>query len=103
MEIIDELEAGSHQHGRGAYCGSLGFINFDGTGQFNVLIRTLQSALKNNSDTSTSPSRQVTLWAGGGITVASNADSEYQECWDKVGNLLAILQKQSGNQSSSQC
>ncbi|WP_230657864.1 anthranilate synthase component I family protein [Psychrobacter sp. I-STPA10] len=92
VEIIDELEACSHQHSRGAYCGSLGFMNFDGTGQFNVLIRTLQSSLKNNRDESTTTHRQVTLWAGGGITVASNANSEYQECWDKVGNLLAILQ-----------
>ncbi len=76
VEIINELEAKP----RGAYCGTMGYLNFDGTGQWNVLIRTLQ-ALDNN----------VSLWAGGGITIASNCDAEYQECFDKVGNLLKIL------------
>lgn len=77
VEIINELEAAP----RGAYCGTLGFLNFDGTGQWNVLIRSLQADSEG----------QVSLWAGGGITVGSNCDSEYQECHDKVGNLLAIL------------
>ena len=100
VEIIDELEASTHHHARGAYCGSLGFLNFDGTGQFNVLIRTLQATTKasintiHNHDTdktSTDKTGQIMLWAGGGITVASKMTDEYQECWDKVGNLLAIL------------
>lgn len=76
VEIINELEAKP----RGAYCGTIGYLNFDGTGQWNVLIRTLQ-ALDNN----------VSLWAGGGITIASDCAAEYQECFDKVGNLLKIL------------
>lgn len=76
VEIINELEAKP----RGAYCGTMGYLNFDGTGQWNVLIRTLQ-ALDNN----------VSLWAGGGITIASDCEAEYQECFDKVGNLLKIL------------
>lgn len=78
VEIINELEAKP----RGAYCGSMGYLNFDGTGQWNVLIRTLQSA-----------NGTVSLWAGGGITIASDCEAEYQECFDKVGNLLNILQK----------
>lgn len=77
VEIISELEVAP----RGAYCGTLGFLNFDGTGQWNVLIRSLQADSEG----------QVSLWAGGGITVGSNCDSEYQECHDKVGNLLKIL------------
>ena len=76
VEIINELEAKP----RGAYCGTMGYLNFDGTGQWNVLIRTLQA-----SDSG------VSLWAGGGITIASDCDAEYQECFDKVGNLLKIL------------
>ena len=76
VEIINELEAKP----RGAYCGTMGYLNFDGTGQWNVLIRTLQ-ALDSN----------VSLWAGGGITIASDCEAEYQECFDKVGNLLKIL------------
>ena len=39
VEIISELEATS----RGAYCGTLGYMNFNGTGQWNVLIRSLQA------------------------------------------------------------
>lgn len=77
VEIIHELEA----QPRGAYCGTMGFLNFDGSGQWNVLIRTLQA----------NRTAQVSLWAGGGITVASQADAEYQECWDKVSHLLHIL------------
>ncbi len=77
VEIINELEAKP----RGAYCGTMGYLNFDGTGQWNVLIRTLQASDSN-----------VSLWAGGGITIASDCDAEYQECFDKVGNLLKILQ-----------
>ena len=76
VEIINELEAKP----RGAYCGTMGYLNFDGTGQWNVLIRTLQASNSN-----------VSLWAGGGITIASDCDAEYQECFDKIGNLLKIL------------
>ena len=81
VEIISELEG----EARGAYCGTLGYMNFDGSGQWNVLIRTLQAQHKLGK------AGQVSLWAGGGITVASDCDAEYQECLDKVGNLLSIL------------
>lgn len=77
VEIIHQLELMP----RGAYCGTLGYLNFDGTGVFNVLIRTLQA--KNDGT--------IQLWAGGGITVASDCELEWQECHDKVGNLLNIL------------
>lgn len=85
VEIISELEA----EPRGAYCGTMGYMNFDGSGQWNVLIRTLQA------DSSLDSKRQVSLWAGGGITIASNCDEEYQECLDKVGNLLSVLAQKS--------
>lgn len=81
VEIISELEAAP----RGAYCGTMGYMNFDGSGQWNVLIRTLQA------EHSLSGEKQVSLWAGGGITIASDCDAEYQECLDKVGNLLTVL------------
>lgn len=73
MEIIAELEAAP----RGAYCGSFGYLNRDGSGQFNVLIRTLQKYQD-----------QVVAWAGGGITIASEVGSEYQECLDKISAIL---------------
>ena len=78
MQIIDELEAAP----RGAYCGSLGYLNYDNTGQFNILIRTLQKY-----------GDCLSAWAGGGITVASTCEAEYQECLDKIGAILACVEK----------
>ena len=76
MQIIDELE----QAPRGAYCGSLGYFNLNGTGSWNILIRSLQKYQNN-----------VSLWAGGGVTIASDCDAEYQECFDKVSAMLDLL------------
>lgn len=76
MQIIEELESAP----RGAYCGSMGYFNFDGTGSWNILIRSIQKSQD-----------EVSLWAGGGITIASNCDAEYQECFDKVSAMLDLL------------
>lgn len=76
MQIIEELESSP----RGAYCGSLGYFNFDGTGSWNILIRSIQKYQD-----------QISVWAGGGITIASDCDAEYQECFDKVSALLDLL------------
>ncbi|MGB8697202.1 MULTISPECIES: anthranilate synthase component I family protein [Acinetobacter] len=76
MQIIDEVEGAL----RGAYCGSMGYFNFDGTGSWNILIRSIQ---KYQED--------VSIWAGGGITIASDCDAEYQECFDKVSAMLDLL------------
>ena len=74
-EIIHELEIAP----RGAYCGTMGYMNFDGSGIWNVLIRTLQKHDK------------AELWAGGGITIKSDMQSEYQECLDKVGGIIGVM------------
>lgn len=76
MQIIEELEGSP----RGAYCGSMGYFNFNGTGSWNILIRSIQ---KYQDD--------VSIWAGGGITIASDADAEYQECFDKVEAMMDLL------------
>jgi para-aminobenzoate synthetase component 1 len=76
MQIIAELEGAA----RGAYCGSMGYFNFDGTGSWNILIRSIQ---KYQED--------VSLWAGGGITISSDCNAEYQECFDKVSAMLDLL------------
>lgn len=76
MQIIEELE----QAPRGAYCGSIGYFNFDGTGSWNILIRSIQKQY-----------HDISVWAGGGITIASNVDAEYQECFDKVDAMLNLL------------
>lgn len=80
MEIIEELEA----EPRGAYCGSMGYLNYDNTGSFNILIRTLQR----QNDT-------ITAWAGGGITIASTCAAEYQECSDKIKAILDCVNQYS--------
>lgn len=76
MQIIEELEGAP----RGAYCGSLGYFNFNGTGSWNILIRSIQKY-----------QQDISLWAGGGITIASDCDAEYQECFDKVSAMLDLL------------
>ena len=78
MEIIEELE----QSRRGVYCGSIGFISFNGTMNTNIAIRT--AITKNNT---------IYYWAGGGIVADSDADSEYEEVLTKSSAFLSILDK----------
>ncbi|WHZ19098.1 MAG: Para-aminobenzoate synthase, aminase component [Rhodanobacteraceae bacterium] len=73
MGIIAELEAGP----RGAYTGALGYLNHDGDGDLNILIRTLQL----EGDT-------VTFRAGAGIVVDSVAEAELAETRAKARGLL---------------
>lgn len=76
MQIIEELEGAP----RGAYCGTLGYFNFDGTGRWNILIRSFQQH-----------QNQLSIWAGGGITIASEAEAEYQESLDKISAMLNLM------------
>ncbi len=77
MEIIEELEP----HRRGVYCGAIGYLGFDGNMDTNIAIRTLV-----HSDNT------IRFWAGGGIVYDSRMEDEYQECFDKAGALLALLE-----------
>lgn len=81
MEIIAELEPNK----RGIYCGSIGYIGFDGNMDLNIAIRTLVHDKKKQT---------ITCGAGGAIVLDSDCDAEYQECLDKVGNLFSILQEE---------
>ena len=76
MEIIDELEPTR----RGPYCGSIGYIGFDGTMDSNIVIRTY--ALRG---------QQVTFQAGGGIVADSQPAAEYEETLAKAKALIAAL------------
>lgn len=80
MEIIEELEP----HRRNAYCGSLGYIGFDGNMDTNIGIRTL---ICNEN--------KVHFWAGGAIVADSKLDSEYQECFEKAAAMLKLFQDNS--------
>ena len=81
MEIIEELEPSR----RGIYCGSIGYIGFDGNMDSNIAIRTLVHS-----------NGEIRFWAGGGIVNDSVAEEEYQECFDKAAALLDLLRQFSG-------
>lgn len=76
MEIIEELEPNR----RGLYCGSIGYIGFDGNMDSNITIRTLVYS-----------DNRLRFYAGGGIVADSDADAEFQEIDDKAAALLAII------------
>ena len=73
MEILAELE----QQARGAYTGSIGYINRNGDMDLNILIRTL--VRKGNT---------ITFRAGGGIVADSDAEHELAETRAKAKGLL---------------
>ncbi|MES9923716.1 MAG: aminodeoxychorismate synthase component I [Candidatus Thiodiazotropha endolucinida] len=78
MEIIEELEP----HRRGIYCGSIGYIGFNGDMDCNIAIRTMVH------------SEDITrLWAGGGIVADSDPEAEYRETYHKASALLDLLQR----------
>jgi anthranilate synthase component 1 len=79
MEIIDELE----QCARGAYTGSMGYINRDGSMELNILIRTLVQ----NGD-------QITFRAGGGIVADSEPERELNETRAKAMGMVRALGKE---------
>ena len=78
MEIIAELEPTA----RGPYCGSLGFIGFDGAMDTNILIRTF-----------TAGRGWVQFPVGGGIVADSDPSREYEETLHKAAGLLRALEK----------
>lgn len=76
MEIITELEPSA----RGAYCGSLGYVGFDGSMDMNILIRTM-----------TQGRGWVQFAVGGGIVAESDPEREYEETWHKARGLIDAL------------
>ena len=76
MEIIAELEPTA----RGPYCGSLGFLGFDGALDTNILIRTF-----------TAGRGWVQFPVGGGIVADSVPEREYEETLHKAEGLLRAL------------
>jgi para-aminobenzoate synthetase component 1 len=76
MEIISELEPTA----RGPYCGSLGFVGFDGSMDTNILIRTF-----------TAGRGWVQFPVGGGVVADSDPAREYDETLHKAAGLLRAL------------
>lgn len=75
MQIIDELEHGN----RGVYCGSIGWLGFDGNMDSNIAIRTLVIR-----------GEVAEYWSGGGIVADSEQNAEYQECLDKAAGFFRL-------------
>jgi anthranilate synthase component 1 len=76
MQLIAELECG----GRGAYTGSIGYINRDGSCDLNILIRTL-----------TAQGASLKFRAGAGIVADSTPAQELAETRAKAKGLLRAL------------
>ncbi|HIF17534.1 MAG TPA: aminodeoxychorismate synthase component I [Cycloclasticus sp.] len=76
MEIIQELE----KTPRGAYTGSMGYINRNGDLDLNILIRTF-----------TITGKKISLQTGAGIVADSIADNELEETRHKAKALLDAL------------
>jgi para-aminobenzoate synthetase component I len=76
MEIISELE----QRARGPYCGTLGFLSFDGKMDTNISIRTL-----------TVMNGQAVFQAGGGIVADSVPADEFDETLTKAAALTKAI------------
>lgn len=77
MEIIAELEPTA----RGPYCGSLGYVGFDGSMDTNILIRTF-----------TAGRGWLQFPVGGGIVADSDPEREYDETLHKAEGLLQALE-----------
>jgi para-aminobenzoate synthetase component 1 len=76
MEIISELEPTQ----RGPYCGSIGYISFNGDMDTNIVIRTI-----------TMQDNQLTFQVGGGIVADSDPQAEYEETLTKAQAIFDAL------------
>ncbi len=78
MEIIAALEQGP----RGAYTGSFGYLNRDGSLDLNILIRTIVRC-----------GEKVTLRAGAGIVADSDPEAELEETRAKAEGMLRAIRR----------
>jgi anthranilate synthase component 1 len=78
MEIIQELEG----HTRGAYTGSMGYLNRNGDCDLNILIRTM-----------TQRGKKIELAAGSGVVADSDPQTELNETRAKAKGMLLALRE----------
>ncbi len=76
MEVIEELE----DLRRGLYTGCIGYLGFDGTVDLNIVIRTI--FIKE---------QKAYFGVGGGITIESESQFEYEETLHKAKALMRVL------------
>lgn len=77
MQVIEELETVR----RGFYCGTIGYLDAHGGGDWNIAIRTM-----------TKIHNQVFFNVGGGVVYDSDPATEYEETLRKGATLFAALQ-----------
>jgi para-aminobenzoate synthetase component I len=63
------------------YCGSIGYIGYNGRCDFNIAIRTVQQV-----------GGKLLVQGGGGITARSDPATEYDESLLKVARILEAFQ-----------
>jgi para-aminobenzoate synthetase component 1 len=78
MQLIDEFENTK----RGAYSGSVGYFNPNGDFDFNVVIRSLLYNQQN---------KYLSYSVGSAITIAANANEEYNECLLKAKVIKSLF------------
>lgn len=78
MKLVDRYEKSR----RGIFSGALGYLDPEGDFDFNVVIRSL---MYNQS------TKYLSFQAGGGITVYSDAEKEWEECMLKAKAIKEIL------------
>jgi para-aminobenzoate synthetase component 1 len=85
MEIIEELEPVR----RGPYTGSMGFIDYNGNMELNIIIRTL--AVKDGVGY---------IQTGAGIVIDSDPYREYRECHNKAKAVVKAVRCSEQQQES---
>lgn len=76
MQIIDELEGAP----RGVYCGSIGYLGYDGAMDTNIAIRTASVA-----------DGRLDFCAGGGLVADSDCEAEWAEIGLKARAMLELI------------
>jgi len=82
MEIIAQEEGSA----RGAYCGAIGYLGFDGSMDTSIAIRTLSFTPVSGEE-----ALDLSFRVGGGITARSTPAAEYQESLDKAAAFFRAL------------
>jgi para-aminobenzoate synthetase component 1 len=81
MQIIEELEP----HRRGVYCGTIGYIGFDGNMDTNIAIRTAVYSTQQDK------AGEISFYSGGGIVSDSVLEKEYAETLDKASSMMKVM------------
>ncbi|HNF29742.1 MAG TPA: anthranilate synthase component I family protein, partial [Chitinophagaceae bacterium] len=78
LELTEQYEKSN----RGIYSGTVGYITPENNFDFNVVIRSIMYNAVN---------KYLSYMVGGGITINSNAEDEYQECLLKATAIKEVL------------